>query len=157
MHPAITRIRSALKQEIFTSGICKVPVEYCDLYYPSSSFVFWFAMRGEIVHISHRSETFNRLNLTTATEKQLAKLIAVCDAAPFGRGDQTVLDTSYRKALKLDLSQFSMPFELANTNVIPKIQQDLVETDSVLRRRIRAEPYKLNIYGEKPSIVVLYV
>lgn len=37
MHPAIERIRSALKQESFTSGTCKVPVEHCDLYYESST------------------------------------------------------------------------------------------------------------------------
>lgn len=91
--------------------------------------------------------TRESLNLAQASPEELAKLIASCDAAPFGRGTESVLDDSYRKALKLNLSQFGMPFELAATNIIAKIRQELVESTTLLHRTIRAEPYKLNIYG----------
>ncbi|KAF9063491.1 hypothetical protein BDP27DRAFT_1426828 [Rhodocollybia butyracea] len=88
------------------------------------------------------------LNTANAAKEQLASLISVCEAASFGRGTETVLDESYRKALKLDLSQFSTPLDLASTSILHRIQQDLVDTDTVLRRRIRTEPYKLNIYNK---------
>ncbi len=77
----------------------------------------------------------------------MAQLVAACDAAPFGRGNETVVDETYRKARKLDLSRFALPFDLAGTGIMNKIYQDLVETGTVLHRFIRAEPYKLNIYG----------
>jgi hypothetical protein len=94
------------------------------------------------------------LNLADATDEQLNRLISVCEAAPFGRGAESVMDESYRKALKLELSQFSTPFDIAATGILYRIQQDLVDTYSTLRRMIRAEPYKLNVYGEKhPNFV----
>ncbi|KAF9063493.1 hypothetical protein BDP27DRAFT_1299627 [Rhodocollybia butyracea] len=86
--------------------------------------------------------------MANVTEGQLNSLISVCEAAAFGRGTETVLDESYRKALKLDLSQFSIPLDLASTPILHRIQQDLVDTDTTLRRHIRTEPYKLNIYDK---------
>ncbi|KAK7040321.1 hypothetical protein VNI00_009789 [Paramarasmius palmivorus] len=131
-HPAIKRIRSAVQEFSFTSGTVKVPVEFCDLYFKPDP-------------VKSNAES---LNLANATPEQLDKLISVCDAAPFGRGAETVMDESYRKALKLELSQFATPFDLAATGILHKIQQDLVDTDATLRRLIRAEPYKLNIYDK---------
>ncbi|ESK89103.1 hypothetical protein Moror_5276 [Moniliophthora roreri MCA 2997] len=131
-HPAIDRIRSAVQEFSFTSGAVKVPVEFCDLYYKPNA----------------TDSNAESLNLASATAEQLTKLISVCDAAPFGRGAQTVMDESYRKALKLELAQFATPFDLAATGILHKIQQDLVDTDTAIRRPIRAEPYKLNIYDK---------
>ncbi|KIK57156.1 hypothetical protein GYMLUDRAFT_247122 [Collybiopsis luxurians FD-317 M1] len=54
------------------------------------------------------------------------------------------------KALKLDLSQFATPFDFAGTSILHPVPQDLVDTDTSLRRRIRAEPYKLSIYDQGP-------
>ncbi|KAF9020654.1 hypothetical protein BDZ89DRAFT_1072067, partial [Hymenopellis radicata] len=130
-HPAVDRIRSALTENSFTSGTCKVPVEQCDLYYKGTS-----------------ASAATHLNLANATDAEMAQLVAACDVAPFGRGSETVVDETYRKAHKLDLSRFALPFELAGTGIINKTYQDLVKSDTVLRRFIRAEPYKLNIYGK---------
>lgn len=58
------------------------------------------------------------------------------------------MDEGYRKALKLELSQFAMPFDLASTNILQRIQRDLFTSNTALHRFIRAEPYKLNIYGQ---------
>ncbi|KAF9027605.1 hypothetical protein BDZ89DRAFT_951991, partial [Hymenopellis radicata] len=88
------------------------------------------------------------LNLANATDAEMAQLVAACDAAPFGRGNETVVDETYRKARKLDLSRFALPFELAGTGIINKIYRDLVKSDTALHRFIRAEPYKLNIYDK---------
>ncbi len=85
--------------------------------------------------------------MATATEDELSRLIASSDAAPFGRGNETVLDDTYRKAHKLDVSQFSTVFDLAGTPIFNKISQDLVDMTVSLKRAVRAERYKLNIYG----------
>ncbi|KAF9063492.1 hypothetical protein BDP27DRAFT_1335043 [Rhodocollybia butyracea] len=128
----IQKIREAIGHFSFTSGTCKVPSEFCKLYYCESA----------------DSVQAKSLNTANATEGQLASLISVCEAASFGRGTETVLDESYRKALKLDLSQFSTPFDLASTPILRRIQQDLVDIDTTLRRNIRTGPYKLNIHDK---------
>ncbi|KIK57157.1 hypothetical protein GYMLUDRAFT_229413 [Collybiopsis luxurians FD-317 M1] len=132
MSSALDRIRAAVNHISFTSGTCCVAPEFCQLYYKQSP----------------NSVLASALNMANASEQELASLISVCEAAPFGRGTETVLDESYRKALKLDLSQFATPFDLAGTSILHQIQQDLVDIDTSLRRRIRAEPYKLNIYDQ---------
>jgi hypothetical protein len=149
LSPAIQKIRAALSHFSFTSGTCKVPPEFCKLYYcknPDSVYVsilYCFACFLKPTYSQAKS-----LNTADVTEEQLDSLVSVCEAASFGRGTETVLDESYRKALKLDLSQFSTPFDLSSTPILHKIQQDLVDTDTTLRRHIRTEPYKLNIYGK---------
>ena len=82
------------------------------------------------------------MNLSKATNEQLSKLVVACAAD--GR-DHTVL----RKPIQLDPSHFSMPFDLTNTDILHKIQQDLVETDIALRQRIRVNLSKLDVYGER--------
>ncbi|KAF9053854.1 hypothetical protein BDZ89DRAFT_1004937 [Hymenopellis radicata] len=88
------------------------------------------------------------MNLAKATDAEMAQLVAACDAAPFGRGNETVLDETYRKAHKLDLSRFGLSFDLAGTGIINKIYQDLVKSGTLLHRFIRAEPYTLNVYDK---------
>ncbi|KAF8915525.1 hypothetical protein CPB85DRAFT_1432835 [Mucidula mucida] len=83
-----------------------------------------------------------------ATDDELSHLISSCDAAPFGRGTETVLDDAYRKAHKLDVSQFSTVFELASTPILNKISQDLVDMEVSIKRAVRAERYKLNVYDK---------
>lgn len=55
-------------------------------------------------------------------------------------------DESYRKAVKMDASNFSVQLDLAGSGLIRTIEDQLLqgETESM---RIRAEPYKLNVYG----------
>ncbi|KIY64030.1 hypothetical protein CYLTODRAFT_381480, partial [Cylindrobasidium torrendii FP15055 ss-10] len=131
-HPAISRIRAALQNVSFTSGTTAVSEEALNLFYRANA----------------TDTQANVLNLAKATPEQLHGLISACDAAPFGRGNQTVMDDTYRKALKLELAQFAMPFELSQTGILTKIQNDLVDPSVAIRRGIRAEPYKLNIYDK---------
>jgi hypothetical protein len=57
-----------------------------------------------------------------------------------------VLDSSYRKALKLDTTEFATSFDLGKTNLLRKVQRSLL--DDIDNRQIRAELYKLNVYRE---------
>ncbi|KAF9017792.1 hypothetical protein BDZ89DRAFT_1140493 [Hymenopellis radicata] len=133
-HPAFKVICSALTKESYTSGICEISTEQCGLYYRDRT-----ADKDTVSHY---------LNLATATEDELSRLISFSDAAPFGRGNETVLDDTYRKAHKLDVSQFSTVFDLAGTPILNKVSQDLVDMTVSLKRAVRAERYKLNIYDK---------
>ncbi|ESK80725.1 hypothetical protein Moror_14658 [Moniliophthora roreri MCA 2997] len=82
------------------------------------------------------------------TPDQLAKLVSVCKAASFGRGKEKVVDPSYRKALKLEESKFVTPFRLASTGILQRVQRDLPDNDMTLTRYVRAELYKLTVYGK---------
>ena len=93
----------------------------------------------------------SRINLLTATEDQLAALSDACDAATFGLNQQDVLDESYRKARKMDVENFATPFEVSaqGCNVLEIVRRGLLEAAAGEDgRRICAELYKLNIYGQ---------
>ncbi|XXH00494.1 hypothetical protein Hte_006840 [Hypoxylon texense] len=68
-----------------------------------------------------------------------------CREPPFGRGDETVVDTSVRKTWELDATQFkcSNPEWVA---YLTKLSKDAAE--SLALSNVRAEPYKLLLYEE---------
>ena len=86
------------------------------------------------------------LNLESATLEDLDSLIAACDPATFGRGDEDVYDESYRKAVKMDASNFAVQFDPAASGLLKTIENQLLQGDTE-KMRIKAELYKLNIYG----------
>lgn len=90
----------------------------------------------------------SRLNLSDATDHQLSDLNKACKPASFGRDNQDVLDESYRKAGKLDLTEFATTFDLADTDIMDIVKSELVEGDKEIEKVVRAELYKLNVYGE---------
>lgn len=81
----------------------------------------------------------------------LRQLVMDCSPASFGKGDQDVLDPSYRKAGKLDLDQFATSFHPADFGILENIEQILlpsVSTDlenSLQFRKVTADLYKLNV------------
>lgn len=81
----------------------------------------------------------------------LRQLVADCEPATFGRGDQDVLDPEYRKAGKIDPHQFVTSFHPARFGIIENIEQILLPSvsteieDRLQFRRITPELYKLNV------------
>ena len=64
----------------------------------------------------------------------------------FGLNQEDVLDESYRKALKMDRGKFSTTFNLEESSILKCIAAELLTVrDS--KKSLRAELYKLNIYG----------
>ncbi len=87
-----------------------------------------------------------RINFNHPTDEALATLSDTCEPATFGRGDEDVLDESYRKAGKLDSSCFAAKLDLHKDGLLAVIQSQLLEgwnTDA----SIYAELYKLNVYS----------
>lgn len=82
---------------------------------------------------------------------RLRQLVADCELAEFGRGQESVLDPKYRKAGKLAPHQFSSSFHLADFGIVDRVEQILLPTlheldAGLLRiRGIGMKLYKLNI------------
>lgn len=86
------------------------------------------------------------------TDAQLHQLADACDAATFGFNEKDVLDESYRKAGKLDRSEFATGFDVHRNGLVDIVRNDLLNDEEV-QGSIRAELYKLNVYGALQSVV----
>lgn len=82
----------------------------------------------------------------------LNELLQSCAPATFGRKDKDILDEGYRKAGKLDRSQFSVDFHPHDYGIIDAISQILLPEisadflkDREEHRGVVAELYKLNV------------
>ncbi len=101
--------------------------------------------------VTHRLE----LPRPPSQASELDRLLADCQPATFGLGGVDVLDESYRKASKLDNTQFSTNFNPYDYGIVDTISQILFpsvdhrnteEEDLGLELRgVRAELYKLNV------------
>ncbi|KAI4130889.1 MAG: hypothetical protein LQ338_001486 [Usnochroma carphineum] len=97
------------------------------------------------------SITFPPPQWDSSYDERLEALLAMCDAATFGRGGEDVLDEGYRKASKLDTTRFSTNFHPHHCGILDSIQQVLLP--STVRgglelntgpQGVKAELYKLN-------------
>jgi len=87
--------------------------------------------------------------------QELDKLISDCQPATFGLHGVDVLDESYRKASKLDSTEFSTNFSPYDYGIVDTIAQILfpsVEENNsgdlgLELRGVRAELYKLNVFS----------
>lgn len=79
-------------------------------------------------------------------EHELAELVKACDQATFGRGNEDVLDLSYRQAWKLDTSRFLAQFDVVKSGLLDVVHDELLPPDNT-SLKIDAQLYKLNVYG----------
>ncbi|KAJ5381350.1 Oxoglutarate/iron-dependent dioxygenase [Penicillium cataractarum] len=92
-------------------------------------------------------------NDSSSSMTRLGQLVADCEPAPFGRNQETVLDTQYRKAGKLETHQFATTFHPADFGIIERVEQVLLPSLQKLMqqfleiRRLEVELYKLNVYS----------
>lgn len=82
---------------------------------------------------------------------RLGQLVADCEEAEFGRGQESVLDPKYRKAGKLAPHQFASSFHPADFGIVERVEQVLLPTlneldgDLLKIRRMGMELYMLNV------------
>jgi len=81
-----------------------------------------------------------------STIKLLEGLLTACAPATFGRNGKDVYDEDYRKAIKLDTTEFATDFSPYETGIIDIIAQLLLPSVNTDKFGIRAELYKLNAY-----------
>ncbi|KAJ6084515.1 hypothetical protein N7486_011315 [Penicillium sp. IBT 16267x] len=75
------------------------------------------------------------------------QLVADCEPAGFGRGQEDVMDPEYRRAGKLEPSQFVTSFHFMDYDHRKILAPPLDLKENVAPRRIEAELYKLNVYS----------
>lgn len=75
----------------------------------------------------------------------LSKLVHDSQPASFGYNGENVLDESYRKAIKMDRSTFSVDFCPYETGIIDTVAQLLLSNVHQATKGVRAELYKLNV------------
>jgi hypothetical protein len=90
----------------------------------------------------------------------LQELVMDCSPATFGKGDEDILDPTYRKAGKMDRDQFASTFHPADFGILENVEQILLpsvnsdlENKSQLKR-LTAELYKLNV-ATTAAIVIM--
>ncbi|KAF7288740.1 Fe2OG dioxygenase domain-containing protein [Mycena indigotica] len=130
----LSALRDAMKQSTpWTCGVLDVRREDLMLFYKHAGDERWALLA--------------MLNFGEATEAQLQDLAAACRLVTFGRGTEDVLDEGYRKAGKLDCSDFAASLDIGTLNILDEITPDLLEGrgDAV----ITAELYKLNVYEHR--------
>lgn len=84
----------------------------------------------------------------------LVKLMQDCQPAGFGYKGEDVFDDSYRKAIKMDTSAFSVTFCPYETGIIDTIAQVLLPNSrsGLGTKGVRAELYKLNVNHLRQSL-----
>ena len=89
----------------------------------------------------------SRINLSNASEADLQDLSDACQPATFGVNEEDVLDESYRKACQMDVADFTTNFIVEDSGLMDVIRSELLEGHES-NSAIKAELYKLNVYGE---------
>ncbi|KZT24052.1 hypothetical protein NEOLEDRAFT_1095043 [Neolentinus lepideus HHB14362 ss-1] len=111
---------------------------YCSGVVTPNDFQLYYATDGKDAQ---------RIDLSKATDNDLKELAQACTPATFGRNNEDVLDESYRKAGKLDTADFAANFYPLNCeDLVCVLREHLLEGHDT-NRSIKAELYKLNIYG----------
>ena len=87
-----------------------------------------------------------QINLSASSVEALDALEAACEAATFGRNQETVLDESYRKAGKMDVDRFSLAFDAERSGLVDAVKTGILKGEEE-EKKVRAELYKLNVYG----------
>ena len=90
---------------------------------------------------------YRRIDFSIPDDESLLQLANVCDVATFGINDRDVLDETYRKAGKLDSQYFSAKFDPVATGLLDSLREMLLVGHGN-EMSIRAELYKLNVYGQ---------
>ncbi|KAI0355263.1 hypothetical protein OH77DRAFT_1403728 [Trametes cingulata] len=128
-HPKIDQLRETLNDTLpYCCGTVALPSESLVLYYG-------------------KTEKAKRVDFLHASQAALDDLEKSCDRATFGVAQTDVLDTTYRKAGKLDRDHFAINFDVERTGLLEAVRTGLF-TGKDQKRPIRAELYKLNIYGK---------
>ena len=84
------------------------------------------------------------MDLARPTEEQLRDLEQACAPATFGRNQEDVLDETYRKAGKMDNTDFCVTYTPPE-DILGLVRYELYEESEC---QLRYELYKLNVYGE---------
>ncbi|KAI0715766.1 hypothetical protein C8T65DRAFT_770626 [Cerioporus squamosus] len=128
--PAVERLADILAQSLpYCGGTFELPSDSFELYYGKEN--------ARFINLSNTANSIDALD----------SLQAACEPAAFGRNTETVLDEAYRKARKMDTSEFLVRLDVVKSGLLDVVSSSLLSGDSS-GRSVSAELYKLNVYGE---------
>ena len=99
--------------------------------------------RRTFLNVVLRFLNFSKSNIDP---DRVAALAEACQPAVFGKGQETVLDETYRKAGKMDADAFLARLDVYRSGLVGAVHTGLLAGERE-RDTIRAELYKLNVYG----------
>ncbi|KAI0669336.1 hypothetical protein C8Q78DRAFT_977857 [Trametes maxima] len=127
-HPRLAQLRATLNEALpYCCGTAVLPNEDFLLYYG-------------------KTERATRIDLSSASTAALDDLEKACAPATFGVAQKNVLDTTYRKAGKLERDSFAINLDLERYGILEALRTGLF-TGKEQTHSIRAELHKLNFYG----------
>ncbi|KAI0271798.1 hypothetical protein BGY98DRAFT_1189584 [Russula aff. rugulosa BPL654] len=135
-HSRNQQLLSSLRESI----VDKPPYISGTLQLPASCFSVYYRSTKDCLAARY-------INLVNATPDELEQLTQACEPASFGVKQETVLDETYRKAGKIDSECFASMLDPPSTDLIKIIRGYLLE-GLQSEKGIKAELYKLNIYGK---------
>ena len=93
------------------------------------------------------------IDFASATPEELDQLTVACEPATFGHGTEDVYDETYRKARRVDSQNFSTQLDPVGSGLLQTIETQLAPTQAKKPMSIKAEIYKLNVYGGFDSLM----
>ncbi|KAI0715752.1 hypothetical protein C8T65DRAFT_694585 [Cerioporus squamosus] len=148
--PTLDRLREVLTQSLpYCSGTLELPDDSFELFYGTDSpkYIGRPAIPVKLTSRANFPDRFIELNKTADSPDSLKALQSACEPAKFGRGDETVLDETYRKAGKMDTSEFMLRLDVVRSGILGAACSSLLCGEQV-KWSVTAELYKLNVYGE---------
>lgn len=140
-------VKDVQKPPVFVSGSWNVPKDVLKLFYVGGNgpqYIPDFAFLWSVVDLLR----YTRIIQFPATEEDCKSLSVACQAATFGVDNKDVLDESYRKAGKMDRSQFSISFDGDMSVSIEHAAKQLLQpSNEGIVDDVVVELYKLNVYG----------
>ncbi|KAJ7876936.1 hypothetical protein B0H14DRAFT_3436396 [Mycena olivaceomarginata] len=145
----LNSLRESLEAQVpYTGGIHVVKPEDLVLYYDVDGEMYPRSVLGLDFFFLNQTDTVAVPGASTsenAREEDLLGLAAACDQATFGVNQKDVLDESYRKAGKMELSKFAARLDVVASGLVDAISADILEgQDADGDKILRAELYKLN-------------
>lgn len=156
----LTRLRTTLREALpFCNGTLQVANDNLELYYGKRNHRYVCVYRRSSLTILSFTMLMTIINRylhfaesqTPQGQADLQELEETCDAATFGRNQETVLDETYRKAGKMDVENFVMRFDAERSGLIDVVRAGLL-TGSCEKKGIDVELYKLNVYGKCEAV-----
>ncbi|KAJ3550696.1 hypothetical protein NMY22_g296 [Coprinellus aureogranulatus] len=82
----------------------------------------------------------------TLKDEDIQMLAKASEKATFGRNKEDVLDETYRKAWKMDTTQFATQFDVVRSGILDIVHDQLLHYENNTKK-LEADLYKLNVYG----------
>ena len=130
-------------------GTTSIPADQWTIFYGRKGHTKYVACDSFVfdAHWLTKDPIVSRIDLSDASETELEHLSNACQPATFGVNQDDILDESYRKAGKLDVTDFATKIVVADSRLMDVVRSELLEGHES-NRTIKAELYKLNVYGE---------